>query len=71
MYCLVYGSLMSFDKGSRKKVFFLVDSPLRPLAPPPSACGQKELPPKKSIKKVIFSFVNNPLPPPPLKKEIF
>ena len=29
-------------KGSRKKVLFLVDSPLRPLAPPPQAKLSKE-----------------------------
>ena len=53
-------------KGSRKKVIFLVDSPVRPLAPP--------LPPglvvkikKKNIKKKVISFlVDNSLPPPSL-----
>ena len=58
--------LCSFPKGSRKKVLFLVDSPLRPLAPQP----------RLSWKKFFFPKRTTPYPHPllvdcPLKVKTF
>ena len=62
-------------EGIRNKIiFFLVDSPLRPLAPPPPRLNG-QMNGYKFKKNVIFFLLDNPLPPPlsglSTKKKLF